>query len=202
MVADQPHASLTSMDMDMIRSTGGGPGILIFTSFLRLQFINQEARRLLRRTTHMEGLTATGILPTEITSLLKQIRDRLQRCTVPKDWEEIEMTQALEYGSPPILARGFGLPDLQDIGLSRILLLLEERVQRIAPPSELKERFQLTGREQAVLEHLCKGLTNKEIAAGLGIALTTVKEHMRSIMKKTKTSTRTALMGEVFRMAS
>ena len=65
---------------------------------------------------------------------------------------------------------------------------------------DLAERFQLTGREQTVIECLAKGWTNKEIAAALRLALPTVKEHIRHIMDKTKTNTRTGNLVQVFRM--
>jgi predicted transcriptional regulator len=39
-----------------------------------------------------------------------------------------------------------------------------------------------------------KGETNKEIGIGLGIAEQTVKEHIKKIMHKTKTTTRTGVL--------
>src|SRR5439155_278668 len=59
------------------------------------------------------------------------------------------------------------------------------------------ERFRLTEREQAVVEHLIKGWTNKEIAANIGVAEQTVKEHIKHIMGKTGSTTRTALLVKI-----
>jgi DNA-binding NarL/FixJ family response regulator len=73
--------------------------------------------------------------------------------------------------------------------------------QKVGVSVQAKDQFQLTNREQTVVEHLCKGLTNKQIAATLGVSPATIKEHVRSIMKKTKTSTRTAIMGEILSLA-
>ena len=68
-----------------------------------------------------------------------------------------------------------------------------------AGTEQAKERFQLTDREQAVIEHLAKGWTNKEIANALGITEQTVKEHIKHIMQKTKSTTRTGILAQVFR---
>ena len=180
------------------------PGVLLFTPFLQLQYLNQEARRLLRlASSSSHGVSATGVFPREVNTLLKEIKQRLQHCRMAKDWEEVDLAQTLECESVSIMLRGFGLPDPHDSRLSRILLIMEEIRRRDELVSDyVKERFQLTPREQAVVEQLCKGLTNKEIAATLGICLPTVKEHVRSIMRKTKTSTRTAIMGEIVSLAS
>lgn len=180
-----------------------GPGVLLFTPQLRVQYLNQEARRLLRLATYAHGIHASGVFPPELNALLKEIKQRLQYSRIAKDWEEVDLAQALDLGKVSIMVRGFGLPEPRDSRLSRILLIMEEIRRRDDFVSDhVKERFQLTSREQAVVEHLCKGLTNKEIAAALGICLPTVKEHVRSIMRKTKTSTRTAIMGEIVSLAS
>ena len=59
-------------------------------------------------------------------------------------------------------------------------------------------KFQLTNREQAVVEHLAKGWTNKEIANALLITEQTVKEHIKHIMRKTTATTRTGILVQLF----
>lgn len=51
-----------------------------------------------------------------------------------------------------------------------------------SPPSSLIA--QLTGREREVLQGIARGLTNKEIAAELGISHRTVETHRESLMRK------------------
>ena len=200
MMTNERMLELYKRQMELPTHQRSGPGVLIFTLLpLQLQYLNLEARHLLELTAHPHGIHATGVvLPPQLNALLREIKERLQHHTVAKDWEEVELTQTLDHGLVPIVLRGFGLPDPGDIRLSRILLLMEETRRRDEFVSDhVKECFQLTCREQTVVEHLCKGLTNKEIAAALGISTFTVKEHVRSVMKKTKTSTRTAILGEI-----
>ncbi|HKP49047.1 MAG TPA: response regulator transcription factor [Gemmatimonadales bacterium] len=49
----------------------------------------------------------------------------------------------------------------------------------------------LTPRERAVLEHLARGLSNKQIAAALGISERTVKFHVSSVFTKLEAGNRT-----------
>jgi DNA-binding CsgD family transcriptional regulator len=43
----------------------------------------------------------------------------------------------------------------------------------------------LTGREQQIVELICQGLTNAEIAEGLGLSPWTVKRHVARVLAKT-----------------
>lgn len=61
----------------------------------------------------------------------------------------------------------------------------------------LEAVVQLTDREQMVVHTLAKGSTHKEIACELRITVPTVKAHMKSIMGKTKSSTRTGILAQV-----
>lgn len=57
----------------------------------------------------------------------------------------------------------------------------------------------LTARERSVLELLCTGLDNKSIAAQLKIAPGTVKSHVKAVLSKTGTRTRTAAAAHALR---
>ncbi len=48
-----------------------------------------------------------------------------------------------------------------------------------------------------VVRELVKGFTNKEIANVLAITEQTVKEHVKHLMRKTGTTTRTGLLAKV-----
>jgi DNA-binding NarL/FixJ family response regulator len=78
------------------------------------------------------------------------------------------------------------------------LIIIEAVGRRETLALQAKERFQLTEREQTVVENLAKGWTNKEIATELGITEPTVKAHIKHIMEKTKCTTRTGIVAELF----
>ena len=88
---------------------------------------------------------------------------------------------------------------LGGVQYARPVISLEELVQQQPLNTDQAERkFQLTNREQSVIEHLAKGWTNKEIANALQITEETVKEHIKHIMQKTNSTTRTGILDHVF----
>jgi DNA-binding CsgD family transcriptional regulator len=64
---------------------------------------------------------------------------------------------------------------------------------------ELSESFHLTEREREVVELLIQGLTNKEIAGRMNISPNTVRAFIRMVMGKLGVSTRSGIVGIVFR---
>ena len=48
----------------------------------------------------------------------------------------------------------------------------------------MNETIKLSGREQEALAYLVRGLSNREIAASLGISTITVNKHVRQILTK------------------
>jgi DNA-binding CsgD family transcriptional regulator len=65
--------------------------------------------------------------------------------------------------------------------------------------AELSESFHLTEREREVVELLIQGLTNKEIAERMDISPNTVRAFIRMVMVKLGVSTRSGIVGIVFR---
>ncbi len=61
-----------------------------------------------------------------------------------------------------------------------------------------EERFGLTSREGDVVSLLAEGLSNRQIAALLEIADSTVKFHLLSILKKSGTKSRTEFLARLF----
>jgi len=60
-------------------------------------------------------------------------------------------------------------------------------------------RFRLTTRESEVVAFTIQGLTNKEIAARMSISPNTVRAFVRTVMVKLGVSTRSGIVGVVFR---
>lgn len=52
----------------------------------------------------------------------------------------------------------------------------------------------VTGREQEIIDHVCKGYTNREIAEKLSLSEHTVKAHLNRIFQKLNTTSRSKLI--------
>lgn len=123
----------------------------------------------------------------------------LEISTDPKDWENIKVPHIVGDRKRPVLLNGFALPHPKGIEETRILILMEEIGRRKDHSAEhAKDYYKLTAREQAIGYRLMEGMTNKEIAKELGIAEQTTKDHIKSIMKKMKVSTRTGILVKIF----
>jgi DNA-binding NarL/FixJ family response regulator len=71
---------------------------------------------------------------------------------------------------------------------------IEQKIGRFSGPlvTEADEIFiPLSPREMEILEHVTRGLSNKEIAYKLGISHQTVKNHMTAILRKLRVDDRT-----------
>lgn len=111
--------------------------------------------------------------------------------------------EALAAGAAGYVLKDTGIDELRD-AISRVLdgqmaiplALMTSALQRAAPhrpaPIPNEEALGLlTGREGQVLELICEGLTNKEIARQLGISPATVKVHVERLISKLGVSDRT-----------
>jgi DNA-binding CsgD family transcriptional regulator len=175
------------------------PGIVVLTSARRFLYMNRQGRELCRHLVWTEGgRLATGLLPKVVTELRDEIVTKLESLSHVKDWENIEISRVVGDSHKPVLLRGLGFPDPTSPNPACVLVLIEE-VGRDADlaPAQAKLRFRLTDREEAAIQYLAKGFTNKEIADALGISEPTVKEHLRHIMQKTGTHTRTGVLARV-----
>jgi DNA-binding CsgD family transcriptional regulator len=186
-----------SRDLKGIAGLRGGPGILILSRDHRLLHMNRRGWELVRQIndsqTVMETVKAGGLLPTAVAEICAEIQTLLKAHWGAKDWEQLEVRRLVGDPKHPVLLRGFGLPESD----SRVLIVMEVMGRRERVAQQIQERFQLTNREQTVVQNLAKGFTNKEIASALGITEPTVKAHIKHIMEKTKCTTRTAIVAQV-----
>ena len=58
----------------------------------------------------------------------------------------------------------------------------------------IQHRYRLTPRERQIMEDVCKGLRNDDIAKDVNIALGTVKTHIRNVHRKTQTRSKIAVL--------
>lgn len=80
-----------------------------------------------------------------------------------------------------------------------VAIVLERQREASALAKTTSEHFRLTEREQEVVEFLIRGLTNKEIATRMQISPNTVRAFVRMVMGKLGISTRSGIVGMVFR---
>ena len=196
-VAGSVASSDTAIQTDTPRR---GPGLLVFTGSLELVFMNREAWELGSRLTQCSyGLAVQGVLPTEVTELSERICRLLRERGEGKDSDQLQLVRVSRPSSESVLFRAVGIPHSDGLRKSLILIFMEAigRQER-GVSKQVKWKFGLSDRQAAVVEHLLEGLTNKEIANRLGIAEQTVKEHMKQIMQKTGTTTRTGALMQLF----
>ena len=197
--------STTPLDpSETLADQRAGPGIVVMSAAMQLLHMNRQASELSKQINAAEHggnsvKSAHGVLPTALTELCEEIVKALHVRTEAKDWEQFEIKRVTGNPDQPVLLRGFGLPDRGGVQFARLVVTLEElgRRQQLNT-DQAKEKFQLTNREQSVVEHLAKGWTNKEIANALQITEQTVKEHIKHIMRKTNATTRTGILVHIF----
>jgi DNA-binding CsgD family transcriptional regulator len=185
---------------ESIADKRAGPGILILSTSGHLLYKDRRAWELCAQLDQSAD-KASKTVPVPIQDLCSEINDVLQVRTDAKDWEQFRVKRIFEIGGRQLLFSGLGLPDRHGFQQSRILITVEEIGRRAGPSIEhLKDVFRLTDREIMVVQNLLKGWTNKEIANELGVTEQTIKEHIKHIMAKTKTTTRTGILVQVIRL--
>ncbi|HQR15827.1 MAG TPA: LuxR C-terminal-related transcriptional regulator, partial [Nitrospira sp.] len=123
--------------------------------------------------------------------------ERLPTSTESTAWEGLRHSRVTSSCSRPMLLRAFGIPAPGHDGDGQLLLLIEPAQttsHALAPHSPPTSPIYLTPREESVTRFLLEGLTNKEIGNKLGISEHTVKDHLKRLMKKTRVTTRTAVV--------
>src|SRR5262245_43842010 len=179
-----------------------GPGIVVFSTSMQSLHMNRQASQLTKQINEYgieTARTAQGVLPVASIKLCGEIMKALHDCTDVKDWEQFEIMRVAGNPDQPVVLKGFGLPDHRGVQYARLVVTLEEfRRSQQLKTDQAKEKFHLTNREQAVVEHLAKGWTNKEIANALQITEQTVKDHIKHIMRKTNATTRTGILAQIF----
>lgn len=129
---------------------------------------------------------------------------------VPEDGPEV--VACAEVGVAGYVSRDASLEDLGEALRSaikgevacsgKVAAGLIRHIARQAHSSHLAQvQVQLTHRERDVLRLLESGMTNKEIARALDIQLSTVKNHMHSLLSKSGAAGRADVVGALHRSA-
>jgi DNA-binding NarL/FixJ family response regulator len=170
-----------------------GHGILLVSADGQILMMDQRAGEFCRQMKDMAG-NASDTLPIALVKLVKEIAELQQLRTHSKDWEDFKVKRVIGGREGKILVAGIGLPAaVGHKSLPTILLTMDAIIQR-ATSLRRPEQFLLTPKEKSVVDFLLKGYTNKEIAEATGVKVQTAKEHIKHIMEKTKTTTRTGII--------
>jgi len=163
-----------------------GHGVLLMTARGRILLIDSRAAELCQQMRVAAG-DRGGTVPLPIVKIVNAIAESLESRSHLKDWEAFRVRRVIEGRGGRILVAGIGLSARGHATERRILLTLDVIIPRTSA-------FHLSPRETTTVERLLKGSTNKEIAQAMGISVQTTKEHIKRIMKKTTTSTRTGII--------
>ena len=177
-----------------------GTGIILFNSVGHLLFINSEAQSFIRQLQPLSPReNGTCLIPGEILAVVRTLVARLMHCDHPKDLESFQLERLCAAPGQQFLLRGLCIPDEPLARNSRCLVIMEKLNQHKleCTDAEIQRLYHLTEREQMVIIYLKLGFTNKEIAGRMNLSEYTVKEHLKRIMHKTKTTTRTGLVGRM-----
>jgi DNA-binding CsgD family transcriptional regulator len=169
-----------------------GHGVLLATPRGQILWTDTRAAELCQQ---MPGVAETleGALPVPVIKIVKEIAELLELRNHSKDWEAFNLMRIIKGRKTHIFVAGIGLPaGVSHETDSAVLLTLDV----IAPRKSVSrlQAFQLTAKETTVAELLLKGSTNKDIADAIGVTIQTAKEHVKHIMEKTKTNTRTGIV--------
>jgi DNA-binding NarL/FixJ family response regulator len=168
-----------------------GHGIVLMTARGRILLIDRRGAELCQQM-RVAGTDRGGTLPPPLVKVVNEVAESLESHNHLKDSVAFRLSRVIEGREGRILVAGIGLPAMEYATERRILLTLDAMMPRIA--TRRLDLFRLTPRELTVVEELLKGLTNKEIAQAMGISEQTTKEHIKHIMDKTATSTRTGIV--------
>jgi DNA-binding NarL/FixJ family response regulator len=150
-----------------------------------------EAFRQFHPDVTLMDLRMPGMDGIEATKEIRKIDSEAKIIALTSYDGDQEIYRALEAG-----VRGYILKESVHTEIVRAIRVVQSG-KRLMPPEvaeRLSEHFPqvaLTPREIEVLQHVAKGLGNKEIGVRLGTAAGTVKMHLQNILSKLGASDRT-----------
>ena len=180
-----------SKETQRLAEQRAGQGILLMTARGRILLIDSRAAELCQQMRVAAG-DQGRTLPLPILKIVNEIAQSLDSRSDLKDWEAFSLRHVIDGQEGRILVTGIGLPARGHAAERRILVTLDVIMTRIS--LKRLEAFHLSPRETTTVKGLFKGSTNKEIAQAMGISTQTAKEHIKHIMGKTKTTTRTGII--------
>ena len=137
-------------------------------------------------------------IPPEILDRCRQLRQKWQRSSTPQTRSK---KGQVHHPRSPHLRATIRLRKLSSAGVAQPHFLIEcENLQVKTAPrklpgaAQLPHFVQLTRREREIVQLICDGQSNQEIADETGSSLATVKKHIHSIFRKLEVTSRSRLI--------
>jgi len=172
-----------------------GPGVLILSGRNSFQFMNRRAWQLIQEINRAQSVERGALFPTAIVDIYGDLQ-KLASDHGDDQWERLEVCRVAGRSIRRVLLRAVVFPG-QPNQRALLAIILMERVRYREMNLNGLDRLGFTDREHDVVRSLVKGLTNKEVARELGITEQTVKAHIRQIMMKVGTTTRTGILSKL-----
>jgi len=191
------HGKRNGQKHPLAQASYQATGLIVFNTTGQLLFMNREAKTYLPQLgSCMENGRDT--IPKEVLTVVSELISKVPFCNHPKDFESIQVEHLCFESDQRFLLRGLYAVDPQFLRRSQVLIVIEKLNQPLhCPDAKTQQLYHLTEREQMVIMYMLLGFTNKEIANRLNLSEYTVKEHVKRMMHKTYTNTRTGLLARI-----
>jgi len=184
-------------------------GLVLLDWTLKVEFANPEARRLCADWNY--GPEAAKVfnardvfaLPAPILNQCDHLRsnilarDAKRLVSLPVDFAHVDHpSRAGSHAQISVLSSSGSA-----LATPRFLIVLDERpaarLDQAAPSLRVAQLPMLTPSERTIVEHVCSGLTNAEIARQLNKSILTVKTQLNSVFRKLDVKSRAKLMAMI-----
>ena len=196
MAKSPEQASLPSSKarMDADRAIADDHGVIMLSHARQILYINPVARRLMQELGESDlPFSRSQHLPGLLAGLCQTLQGQLTQHSDREEWKHVQIQQAIRTSRHRMVVRGCGLPGESGTSGHRILIFIEVASDPIPAPGA-QNSPQLSMRQQAIVNGLIRGLSNKLIAEELRVSEYTVKEYLRTIMLKMQVCTRGAVI--------
>jgi hypothetical protein len=109
-----------------VLSPQAGPGILVFSRSLQLQYVNRRAIEMIQNREQVSVSAGSDGLSAHVMELRDEIQERLDDRLEGKISEPFEISRAVSERGQRRFLRGFGRPDLAAGESSRIIIVIQD----------------------------------------------------------------------------
>jgi DNA-binding CsgD family transcriptional regulator len=171
------------------------PGVLIVNEENEILHSNQEALAIIPFMQPPSLARSQKKIPAEIATLCERLK--LSEPTVSSVLDSVgsgEPESAPQRG--PYALRAFYISNPAGGREPRSIMVLMERIaeKHEVDLEKARREYELSKRELEVLQLICRGMSNREIAQKMFICEYTVKDHIKKIMKKMNVKSRSEIV--------